>query len=362
MADPWELILYHTYAGTPGVIWDQSPSRGSHGVAVNLAVSDFRADGISAGSGAVIFQANSSIRVAQSPSWSPLSGLRGEVVCIREPSTADSTLIDGDSFRFYTRGPHVGAWFSASPHQYAQIDTHLDPVDPNFHLPTGRWMTLGFLHDGVANMELYLDGATVARVRKPLWPINPANSVSIGNSFPPSVAMNGLIDDVKVWRINPHRVDEEFLGRPVDAGVARCRAEWTRALADALNNDRQCAVRLRELLTRAVAGVIRDGLNHSDATRMQWHKAAGSYRQLWSDGHLDDIVPLIADLVSWLQLVGLDPASSPDVRALLTDGCLETILRDVPPLECDPQFTELLTNAARTIEYRANHQRLPTSD
>jgi hypothetical protein len=81
MADPWELILCHTYTGTPGVVYDQSPARGSHGVAVNLADSDFRTDGISTGSGAVAFHPNTTIRVAASKTWSPLGGLRGEVVC-----------------------------------------------------------------------------------------------------------------------------------------------------------------------------------------------------------------------------------------------------------------------------------------
>jgi hypothetical protein len=34
MAELWELILHHSYTGTPGVVFDQSPRRGSHGVAV----------------------------------------------------------------------------------------------------------------------------------------------------------------------------------------------------------------------------------------------------------------------------------------------------------------------------------------
>ena len=66
MADPWELILHHTYTGTPGVVCDQSPGRGSHGVAVNLADSDFLVNGISAGSGAVTFHPGSSVRVSGS--------------------------------------------------------------------------------------------------------------------------------------------------------------------------------------------------------------------------------------------------------------------------------------------------------
>ena len=55
MADPWELVLHHTYAGTPGVILDHSPSRRSHGQPVNLTEADFLTDGVRPGSGAVRF-------------------------------------------------------------------------------------------------------------------------------------------------------------------------------------------------------------------------------------------------------------------------------------------------------------------
>ncbi len=358
MADPWELILFHTYSGTPGVICDQSPGRGSHGVAVNLPDSDFFTDGIAAGSGAVAFEPTSSIRVAASKSWSPLNGLRAEVICVHEPTTADNTLIDGGSFRFFTRGPHFGATFSASPNQNSRVDTHLNPIVPNFQLPGGRWMTLGFLHDGASTMELYLDGTTVARVHTPLWPINSASSVTIGNSHPPTQAMKGLIDDVKVWRINPQRVDAEFLGRPVDEHVKQCLANWGRAVSEVLRADPQCAQQLSELLNRAVASIIRDGLNHSEATRARFEKTAEEYRKLWADGNLGDIVPIMADLVSWLQLAGLDPAQNADVTALLNDGCLKRILREIPPLDCDPQFTGLLRDTAKTIEQRNAHWRL----
>jgi hypothetical protein len=317
MADPWELILHHTYAGTPGVIFDESPSRGSHGVAVNLADSDFRTDGMSIGSGAVIFHPGSSIRVAASTSWSQLSGLRGEVVCARESSVAENTLIDGGSFRFYTRGPHFFARFSADPNQNTQIDTHLNPVVPNFQLPSGRWITLGFVYDGASTMELYLDGTTVARVQRPLWPVNAANNLSIGNSQLASSAMEGLIDDVKVWRPDPHRVDEQFIGRLVDHDVAHCWAEWGREMREVLRNNPACAATLADLVSRAAASLVRDGFNHGDETRQRWQKTVETYAELWSDGDLGAIVPVMADLVSWLQLAGLDPRQNADVIALI---------------------------------------------
>lgn len=359
MADPWELILYHTYTGTPGVISDQSPGRGSHGVAVNLPDSDFFADGATPGSGAVAFEPTSSIRVAASKSWAPIRGLRAEVLCECTTGNAANSLIDGGSFSFWVRGPHVGAKFASSPNHNVRIDTHLNPIVANFILPQHRWMTLGFLYDGVATMELYLDGATVARVHAPLWPIDAVNSVSIGNSHPPTTALDGSVDDVKVWRVNPHRVDAEFLGRPVDAGVRQCLVEWIRAVGAALRADPQCARRVSGLLDRAVSGISRDALNHSGATRARFEDAAQQYRQLWSEGRLDDIVPVLADLVSWLQLAGVDPLHNADVAELLHDRCLHELLAELPPLDCDPQFTGLLRDAAKTVESRNRHRRLP---
>jgi hypothetical protein len=70
----------------------------------------------------------------------------------------------------------------------------------------------------------------------------------------------------------------------------------------------------------------------------------------------------MADLVSWLQLSGLDPADNADVIALFDDGCVWTILNDVPAMDCDPQFTDLLRNTARTIEHRNRHRHLPRPD
>jgi hypothetical protein len=360
MADPWELILYHTYTGTPGMVFDQSPGRGSHGVAVNLADGDFLSDGASPGSGAVNFQSDSMIRVPTTTTWHPLGGLRAEVVCIRDAASGVDAMIDGGSFRFYLRGNGFGAWFNSSPYQYAEIRSHFDAFDPAFNVPAGQWMTLGFMHDGASTMELSFNGSTVARISRPLWPINSTTSVTIGSFSSTGTndtsGMSGRIDDVKIWRINPHRVDEEFTSRPVDESVKECWSEWSRALGVVLKENRDCAIRLRDLLVRAIASVIRDGLNHGDLTRARWQTASDTYRQLWSEGNLADIVPLMADLVSYLQLTGLDPTQNPEVVALLNDSCLQTILSKSPRMDCDRQFSDMIGDLATTIEHRNRNQ------
>ncbi len=361
MADPWELILHHAYTGTPGVVFDQSPGRGSHGVAVNLPDGDFLSDGAQPGSGAVNFQRNSMIRVSVTKNWSPLSGVRAEVVCIRDSAAGIDAMIDGDSFKFSLRGDGFGAWFSSYPHQYSEIWTHFHAIDPAFKVPTGQWMTLGFLHDGASTLELDFNGKTVARLSRPLWPVNSTTNVTVGNfTSTPTSGMGGRIDDVKVWRINPHRVDEEFTGRPVDESVKACWAEWSHAFGAVLHDHGDCEIQLRQLLLRAIESVIRDGLNHGDQTRDRWQLAADDYRQLWSAGNLADIVPILADLISYLQLVGLDPIKNADVIALLKYPCLKNIADQVPQMYCDDQFTDMLGNLTKTVEKRNRNQQITT--
>ncbi len=335
MADPWELILHHTYTGTPGVVCDQSPGRGSHGVAVNLADSDFLVNGISAGSGAVTFHPGSSVRVSGSKSWHPVGGIRGEFVCNLDSPVGQNTLVDGDSFRVaQLSNGGFGAWFKSSAEHYGIFGSA--PF-----VPTGQWITLGFLCDGASTMELHINGAKVNQVTMPMRPIDAPASVSIGSNAAGQLSVAGRIDDVKIWRINPYRVGEEFAGRPVDENVKDCWARWSRELGSALRENRDCAKHLRDLLIRAVQSIVRDGLNAGDQTRARWQDASDTYRKLWADGNLADIAPLMADLMSYLQLVGLDPRQNPDVATLLNDSCLETILGRVPKMDCDPEFTHM---------------------
>src|SRR4051794_15107716 len=101
MLEPWELILHHTYSGVPGVIFDQSPNRSSHGVAVNLGPGAFHADGATSGSGAVTFGHDGYIQVPTSTDvWAPLGGIRVEITCRCETVDGGGTLIDGGSFAF----------------------------------------------------------------------------------------------------------------------------------------------------------------------------------------------------------------------------------------------------------------------
>jgi hypothetical protein len=359
MAATWELILHHTYAGTPGVIFDQSPDRGAHGTAINLPDSDFLSDGASAGSGAVDFRSGGRIRVRPTHGWDRLGGVRGEFVCLFESKDVISTVVDGGSFSLYLRSGHLGCRFSSAPSQTIDVNTHNDPVDPTYSsadFPVGRWVKLRFFHDGVSTAEVSIDGAPVARVTQPLWPVNGSNTVTIGdlNNPTPSdpTGVVGLIDTVRIWRLNPHRVDQEFLERPVDNDVKDCWAQWSREIGEELSTDPVCSKHFRDLLVRALQSLARDAMNTSADTRAKLLTAIEKYRDLWRDGDLDDIVAVLADLISYLQLAGLDPNQNPDVVALLNDGCVSSLLEQAPRPDCDPELGGLIADLAATMEMR----------
>jgi hypothetical protein len=368
MAAQWELILHHTYTGTPGVVFDLSPGRGSHGTAINLPDSDFLSDGASPGSGSVDFQSGGRISVRPTKGWDRLGAVRGEVVCAFESRDVISTVLDGGSFYLYLRSGHLGCRFSSAPAQTIDVNTHNDPVDPTYSsadFPVGRWVNLRFFHDGLSTAEVSLDGRPVARVTEPLWPVNKSTAVTIGDFNNPTpgdpTGMVGRIDTVRIWRLNPDRVDQEFVERPIDDDVKACWAQWSREMGEALRSDPYCAKRLRDLLARALQSLSHDALNGGDDIRAKVVTAAEKYRQLWRSGELTDIVAVIADLVSYLQLAGLDPGQNPDVVALLDDACIGSLLETAPRPDCDPDFMALIADLASTIDRRNRNRFLDST-
>jgi hypothetical protein len=347
----WQLICHHTYAGVPGLVVDVSPDKGSQGTAIGLSDGDFLANGVAPKSGAVnMFKSGARIYVATSQSWQPLGGMRGEVLLRREvpsPGTVPNDfIIDGDTFQFYIRNGVLVAWFSSYPSGFAEISTHLDAVGPPYLVPTGVWTTLGFMHDGICTMELYADGRVVARRLEPLWPINPpgSNGISIGNTRTADSILQGQIDDVKVWRVNPHRVEQNFLNRPMDDGTEACWYRFFQALTAAMAQYPQCAQQIATVLDNAVIKLIQQGVLHDPVTRQRLQYAASQYRTLWTAGQINSpaMAKLIRDVTTWLRLVGLNPGSDPDLVALESSECLKLILAELPSLDCDPAFKAFL--------------------
>lgn len=358
MAELWELICHHTYHGIPGVVVDLSPSGASHGRASGLSDGDFLADGLATGSGAVRFyKQDGRVRVpAETSPWQSIIGVKAEVTLRRQPSLG--FIIDCDAFQFHIRGNTLDtpvAWFSSYPTQYSEISSAFDPVGPQpYRVPDGQWVTLGFMHDGFGTMELSADGQVVARRTGAYAPVNAPGGagLSIGNALRTGGAFcNGEIDDVKIWRLNPRRFDDEFYSRPMDNETADCWMRLRREIAEAFRRHPNCAEQIGSALEDAVDSVIRQALAKGPETQSRLRRAAKEYNRLWRAGKVDspEMADVFIDLIGWLRLAGVALEGNRALAALGDSECLKTILAELTPPDCDREVIALLRAVAETL-------------
>jgi hypothetical protein len=360
MAETWELICHHPYTGIPGVVVDLSPVDASNGTTRGLDQSDFEADGAVPGSGAVIFYKEGSVFVpTDAAAWQSVVGIRVEVVLrYRGPSpgddVADWQVIDSDSFKFHIRAGSPAAWFSISPTQHIEVDSLFDQVGPlSYSAPTGQWITLGFVHDGFATIEVYADGQVVARRSGSYTPVNPpgAAGINIGNDRTLFRALNGEIDDVKIWRLNPHRFDQNFLARPLDGDTADCWRRFFQELEAASRQNRQCAEYLSSSLLEIIQSLYRQAIAKGRAATARLRNAAHRYDQLWRQGDIGGakMAKVFADIIAWLKLEGLSPETNSELAALMSSDCMKLLLAGINPPDCDPQAMKMLQSIVNSL-------------
>jgi hypothetical protein len=112
-------------------------------------------------------------------------------------------------------------------------------------------------------------------------------------------------------------------------------------------DDPDCAARLRPKLANAIASMLRVGINHSDAARIQWQGAAHKYRERWAQGDLDAIAPVLSDLVAWLRRTGIDPSRNAEVIALFNDPVFANFPSRIPGIEGQSRLLETFRQLAR---------------
>ncbi len=342
--EPWELILHHTYSGTPGVIFDHSPGRGAPGVAVGLDATDFLLDGATVGSGAVRFFRQKAIRVTPTRGWDHLGAFRAEVTFRAEKDGAGGrlftgehaffgALFNGDTIDFGFRAP---SGFQRFHVRFAEAD-----IDPR------EWTTASVAHDGISRVQLNLNGS-VAGVweDRALHPVPTVPAMTIGNERNSSLGFEGLIDDVKIWRPNPHRINGEFTDRIVKAGVTDCWVQWGRdfrkVLDDLAARDPECSGRITRLLEDIPTTVLAPGLAANAGARQALAQALADYSRLWSQGRIAEIRPVLIGLLDTLRNNGIDLQGSAPFQALANDRCFQDLLNHSPPLDCDPAFVQML--------------------
>jgi hypothetical protein len=346
MAEVWQLICHHTYAGTPGVIPDLSDG-GSPGFAADgLADSDFLRDGAFPNSGSIRFYGAGRVHVPKGESWNRIGGIMGEARLRWQASPPGVyTIVYSDSFHFYIRNGVLVGWFAGDPVSYAEISVHNDQVGPQpYIIPTGKWVTLGFAHNGLDRMELSADGQIIARKVTPLNRVAAASSagLSIG-STPAGDPLNGEIDEVKIWRLNPKRMVEQFWDRPMDDAAVDCYRRFVEELAAALARHPDCLRQVTSTARNTVESMLNEALAKGPETNERLHKLAHEYRRMWTAGQIDspEMAKLLADTLKWLQLSGIDPTSDARVQNLIGSSCWQMIAREVKPPDCDTQLMAL---------------------
>ncbi|MET0901375.1 MAG: hypothetical protein ABWY45_25965 [Mycobacterium sp.] len=344
MAEQWELVLHHSFVGTPGVIVDRSPRRRGHGRAIGIPDERFLVDGATEGSGAVDLSAGGRIDVpVVADAWSPLLGVRIDVVCIRDHDVADGgTLFWADTFGTgVSPDGNMRGHFDNNPDEFAGV-TSGGTGGSGGHpvLQTGKWSTISFVYDGFFSCYWTLDGVALPWITDPLTPIVPPRTIRIGQSGGSNQWM-GRIDDVKVWRLNPHAIDDDFMNRPMDPAVRDCWAQWYRRLDEVLRADAECAQRAIGLLNSALTSLMHDLFSTGAYTRPELLAAAQRYQELWRQGRLAEIPAVLADLLAWLRTMGFDPRTNAAVAAAVDDDCVRRI-GELLTIDCDPQFSAML--------------------
>ncbi len=344
MIEPWELILHHTYTGTPGVVFDHSPGRGSHGTAVGLGPGDFVLDGAASGSGAVRFRRNGLISVTPTRGWDRLGAFRAEVVFRCDRPGGNGQIFDSRPlavFAHFSDRTFDFGFKTADGLQRFGVTFDEIGVDPL------AWTTAGVQHDGLGTVQILVNGETVKTWNdRPLQQVRPTELVTIGNGPDGALEFPGLIDDVKIWRPNPTKIKSDFTDRIVKHGLTDCWAEWGKKFRDALTllkaRNPECPAHIAFLIDHVMATVA-SALTHSPATRQAWERAVTDYQRLWSSGHVAQINQVLSALRDVLRSEGVDVEQSSAYHALINDRCFQELLRITPPLDCDPEFTRMLT-------------------
>ena len=242
----WELICHHTYkwggTATDLSVYD------SHGTTAGLDPSAFRQDGATPGSGAWRFDATTrdGILIQPNAGWGPLVGVRVEFTARINTSgihKVGATLIDADnSFHIAVYPRHIGAKFRGDPVVYGPS---WDWVVSNFRMKNHQWVRFVWEHDGLSEMRLIIEGAEIVGhlVLSGVPGVGP-KGISIGNTLDGRHPWTGDIDEVKVWRLNPNRVRNQFLGRPIDKATADCWARYVDSMRAAFAKYPDCARQL----------------------------------------------------------------------------------------------------------------------
>jgi hypothetical protein len=347
----WELICHQTYKWH-GLATDLS-FYDSHGT-VAVPSADILPDGAAPGSGALHFSSGSYVQIPTNPGWRPLAGIRVE--CILRLSTISShrqTLIEAsDSFKIFTSGGNLFATFQIDPSippelEAGLIGTYKDGITfPGYRLPINKWVRLLLVHDGLTQMQFFVDGVAVTwprSVQCAVWDVG-ASGIRIGNALVGQEPLNGDIDEIQVWRLDPKAIQRAFLNRPIDRATADCWARYAQSMRAAFIKYPDCARKLTDGIDAAFERWLRAVTAQGPETRQRFEDVRERYARLWREGKLagPEMRALIADWCAWLKLVGISPEGDDAFLRLKQSECWNVILNELAGIDCDPQAMALI--------------------
>jgi hypothetical protein len=217
-------------------------------------------------------------------------------------------------------------------------------------VPLDRWVTLAFVHDGVEEMELYIDGARIARrgeITRGVPSVRP-RGIRIGNSFHGDAPLRGQLDEIKVWRLDPNERERQFLARPVDEATARCIEAYTLAIHHALREDPKCLA-LRGELEEWLRSKLR--IINGAGLKKRLLDLRERYDKLWRAGNINgpEMQTLFRELHGHMRALGIDLESDQRLRELVESECFQKLQKAVGGLECDPCYTAFMEAAVKAL-------------
>ena len=347
-----ELICHHTYKWY-GLATDLSVYD-SHGV-VNVPSADFLPDGATPGSGALHFASASSVKVKTGPAWKPLAGVRVECLARVDADLSHyQTFVDADdTFVVYAHNGYLFVTFRIDPSIPQELEsgllgTYKDGITfPGYRLPVNTWFRLALVHDGLTQMQISVDGEAVTWPKGVVFAVRSvgANGICIGNSHDGQQPLNGDLDEIKVWRLDPNRIKRAFLNRPIDKATADCWARYVQSMRAAFVKHPDCAWKLIDGIDAALDRWLRAVTAQGPETRQRFDEVRRDYAKSWREGHLagPKMRTLIDDWCAWLRLVGISPEGDAAFLALKQSECWKIVERELAGIDCDPQAMALVS-------------------
>lgn len=326
----WELICDHYYCWGK-IAGDRSPWRPASDGFVAGGV-DLTPDGF----GLRFPGPASRISIKQTEPWLVLGGVRVEITTRLQ--SYHGYLIDGESFSMHVnRGLLI-----ASGTGRDVINTYSSALGP----PLNKWVRFTFEHNGFNQMALFIDDALAATrgIVNPVAGVGP-KGVAIGNALHSNNGyLDGDIERVQVWRIDPRAMEREFLARPLTPELAECWTRFIRAINAALAAHPKCAHWLVDTIGQVWKSFLAALAQKSQAKLDEFNQLCAQYRALWRAGLIDDpaMQALLAAVRDWLIKEGVIVPNDPIWQQIAKHECMQLLLKVLPAMDCDPEVHVIL--------------------